>query len=51
MPVDQGTEGQTVLERQVEVLDIDVLVWGCLALAPEQQTFLLRDKKQRIDEQ
>ena len=24
----------------MEVLDIDVLVWGCLPLAPEQQAFL-----------
>jgi hypothetical protein len=24
----------------MEVLDIDVLVWSCLTLAPQQQTFL-----------
>jgi len=24
----------------MEVLNVDVLVWGCFALAPQQQTFL-----------
>lgn len=40
VPMDEGTERQTVLEGQVEVLDIDVLVWSRFALAPEKQTFL-----------
>lgn len=40
VPVDEGTERQTVLEGQVEVLNIDVLVWSGLTLAPEKQTFL-----------
>lgn len=38
--MDQGAERQTVLERQMEVLDVDVLVGGGLALTPEQETFL-----------
>ena len=38
--VDQGAEGQTVLEGQVEVLHVHVLIRSRLALAPEQQTFL-----------
>lgn len=40
VPVDEGAEGQAVLEREVEVLHVDVLVWCSLALAPEKQTFL-----------
>lgn len=40
VPVDEGAEGQAVLEGQVEVLDVHVLVRRCLALTPEQQTFL-----------
>lgn len=38
--VDEGTEGQTILEGQVEVLDVHILVGRCLTLAPEKQTFL-----------
>lgn len=40
MTMDEGAEGETVLERKVEVLDVDVLVRGRLPLAPQQQTFL-----------
>ena len=40
MPVDEGTECQPVAPAQVEVLHIDVLVGGGLALAPQQQTLL-----------
>lgn len=42
VPVDERAEGQAVLERQVEVLHVDVLVGGGLALAPQQQTLLGR---------
>lgn len=45
VPVDQGTESQTVFEGKVEVLDVHVLVGCCLSLAPEQQTFLEIDDK------
>lgn len=38
--MDECTERQTVLEGQVEVLNIDILVRSGLALAPQQQTFL-----------
>jgi len=38
MAMDEGAECETVLEGQVEVLNVDVLVRGRLALAPEQQT-------------
>lgn len=34
--VDESTEGQTILEGQVEVLNIYVLVRCSLALAPEK---------------
>lgn len=40
MSVNEGTEGQTVFEGQVEVLNVDVLVWRGLALAPKEETFL-----------
>lgn len=40
--MDQRAEGQTVLEREMEVLHVDVLVGRGLALAPQQQTFLRR---------
>lgn len=40
MAMDEGAERQTVLERQMEVLDVDVLVGRRFALAPEQQALL-----------
>ena len=40
VPVDEGAERQTITPAQVEVLHVDVLVGGGLALAPEQQTLL-----------
>lgn len=40
VPMNESAEGQTVLEGQVEVLDVHVLIRRCLALAPKQQTFL-----------
>lgn len=36
VPVDEGAEGQTVLERQVEVLNVHVLVRRRLALTPQK---------------
>lgn len=42
MAMDKGAEGQAVLERQMEVLHVDVLVWGRFALAPQEQTLLRR---------
>jgi hypothetical protein len=38
--VDQSTESKTVLERDSEVLDIDVVVWLGLSSAPQEETFL-----------
>jgi hypothetical protein len=26
----------------MEVLDVDVFIWGCLSLAPEEESFLSR---------
>ena len=40
MAVDEGAERQAITPAQVEVLHVDVLVGGGLALAPEQQTLL-----------
>ena len=42
MAMDEGAEGQPVPPAQVEVLDVDVLVGGRLALAPKQQALLGR---------
>jgi len=38
--VDQSAESKTVLERDSEVLDIDVVVWLGLSSAPQEETFL-----------
>lgn len=38
--VDEGAKSEAVLERQVEVLNVDVFVGRGLALAPEQETLL-----------
>lgn len=40
MTMNQCTEGETILERQMEVLYVHILVRCGLTLAPEQQTFL-----------
>lgn len=40
MAVNEGAERQAVLERQVEVLNVNVLIRRGLALAPQQQALL-----------
>lgn len=43
MTMDDSAEGQTILERSREVLDVDILVSLGLTLAPQEQTFLGRE--------
>ena len=52
MTMDESAEGQTILEAEMEILDIDLgLVGGGLSLAPEQETLFGRQlcvKKAKI---
>ena len=40
MVIDQGVESEPVLPGLQEVLDVDVLIYVCSSLTPEQQGFL-----------
>lgn len=40
MPVNKSAESQARLPRVRKVYDVNLLVWRCLALTPEQQTLL-----------
>lgn len=38
--IHESAESKTILEAEMEVLDVDVLVWSCLTLTPQQETLL-----------
>jgi hypothetical protein len=42
MTMYQGAEGQTIFEAHVKVLNVDILVRLCFALAPQQKTLFGR---------